>query len=155
MTSIKIWLKSTNGWQRIWFLVSLLGVLYFCLLFPFQEYAKGNSYRYKTLWETEAEMDKSECYPYMNLPFNQLVEPGYPKVGEGCYHIYTYRKFAPDNKPFTKEEYQRNFESESRLRILGLCIEGFFISIVLSAFGYGLGALVSWVIKGFKKPDGN
>ena len=151
MSNIKNWLYIANGWQRIWFVVAVVGVLYFSLVWPFTENSSGNQYRYQRLRDIEAEMSKPECAVYMNQPFSQLTQPTFPTKGEGCYHIYTHRKFLANNKTITKEQYLNDFESEYRQRIFESSLAGFLMATTLSALLYGLGVLVAWVVKGFRK----
>ncbi|MFM9991601.1 MAG: hypothetical protein ACKVOY_09225 [Burkholderiaceae bacterium] len=153
MTSLKIWLKSTNGWQRIWFIGTIAGLLYYCVLFPLQEAGKGNSYRYDTKWKVEAEMKKPECAPYMSQPFNLLTEPSFPKTDEGCYYIYSHRQYADGNKSITKKSYEADFESEYREALFTYFGIGLVIATVLSLLIYGCGVLVAWVLKGFKSKE--
>ena len=151
MNNIKNWLYIANGWQRIWFVVTVAGVLYFSLLWPFTENSSGNKYRYQRLRDIEGEMSKPECAVYMSQPFSQLVQPNFPTKGEGCYHIYTHRKFLANNKTITKEQYLNDFESEYRQRLVESSVAGFLMTTFLSALIYGLGVFVAWVMKGFRK----
>lgn len=155
MSSLKAWLKTSNGWQRIWFIGSVAGLFYYCVLFPLQEAGKGNSYKYDTKWKIEAEMKKSECAPYMSQPFNQLTEPAYPNTDEGCYYIYSHRKYSDDNKSITKESYEADFESKYREALYTYFGIGLVIATVLSLLIYGCGVLVAWVLKGFKSKEGD
>ena len=150
MSIIKNWLYIANGWQRIWFVVAVVGVLYFSLVWPFTENSSGNQYRYQRLRDIEAEMSKPECAIYMSQPFSQLTQPNFPTKGEGCYHIYTHRKFLANNKTITKEQYLNDFESEYRQRLFESSVAGFLMATTLSALLYGLGVLVAWVVKGFR-----
>ena len=151
MITVKTWIQSTNGWQRIWLIGTIAGLLYYCVLFPLQEAGKGNSYKYDTKWKVEAEMKKSECAPYMSQPFNQLTEPAYPNTDEGCYYIYSHRKYSDDNKSITTKSYEADFESKYREALFTYFGIGLFLATILSALVYACGALVAWVIKGFKR----
>lgn len=153
MQSIKSWIQNSNGWQRLWLVSSVAGVLYFSLVWPFTENSSGNQYRYQRLRDIEAEMSKPECAVYMSQPFSQLAQPNFPTKGEGCYYIYTHRKFLAGNMTITKEKYLNDFESEYRQRLVETSVAGFLMATTLSALLYGLGVLVAWVIKGFKKKE--
>jgi hypothetical protein len=152
--SLKQWLADANGWRRIWFVATILTLIYFCLLFPFTQSSDGNAYRYRTKWAIEAEMKNPICAEYMNKMFSELKEPEYETNGkDGCYNIYSHRKYLKDNKPITEDEYLTNFEKEHWERILGFAVMGLISAIVLSAFVYGVGVVTSWIIKGFKKSE--
>lgn len=93
------------------------------------------------------------CAPYMSDDFNKLVEPKYSTDGSTCYHIFNHRKYSDDKKPVTEKQYQDDFNSKERetwLLYIGL---GFLIATFLSVFVYGVGFVISWIIKGFKKSD--
>jgi hypothetical protein len=152
--SLNQWLADANGWRRIWFVATILTFLYFCLLFPFIQSGDGNAYRYQTKWAIEAEMKNPICAEYMNKSFAELREPEFDTNGKnGCYNIYSHRKYLKDNKSITEDEYQSNFEKEHWERILGIAAMGLLFAIVLSAFVYGTGIVISWVIKGFQKSE--
>lgn len=154
--TLKEWLSAANGWQRIWFVASALMFLYFCVLFPISESGEGSTYRYRIKWAIEAEMKKQECASFMSQPFSQLAEPEFDATGkDGCYNIYMHRKYLENNKPITEKEYLSSFEYEYWERLLGFAGMGLLIAVVLSALLYGIGAVVSWVINGFKKANSN
>ena len=149
MTALKIWLKTANGWQRIWFIGTVTGLLYGCFLFPFEEASKNQAYEYDRARNIYAEMKRPECAPYMSQPFNQLKDPAY-STDTGCYFIYTHRQYEDKNPPVTQQSYADNSESEYRKKLLILLGVGLFVATVLSASVYGAGSLVAWVIKGFR-----
>lgn len=151
MTSVKNRLENSNGWQRLWLVCTVTAYIYFCVFMPFIEVEKNSSFRYETLFKIEAEMKKPECASYMNLPFNQLVEPSIEKIEEGCIYIYSHRRYSHTKQPITRQSVGDDFTSTHRQNLLEWFVLGLLFSTFLSAFAYALGALVVWVTKGFRK----
>lgn len=151
--SLKQWLIAANGWQRLWFVGSVVCFLYFVIIYPLTESDKGRSFRYEMLWAAEKEMKNPLCAPYMSGAFEKLIEPEFSTDGSTCYHIYSHRQFSDDKKPITESIYQQRFQSREReawLMFIGL---GTFISTFLVGLMYGVGIVVSWIIRGFKRSD--
>ena len=149
--SLKLWLIDANGWQRIWFVCSVVCFMYFIVIFPFMETKRGNSFRYERLWAAEKEMKNQICALYMTEEVGKLAKPEYSNDGSTCYHIYSHRYYSDDKRPITETIYQEYFGSNEReiwLRCIGL---GFMLATLLTASFYGLGVVTSWVINGFKK----
>ena len=150
--SLKEWVSTANGWQRIWLVVSSITFIYFLLLFPFIEGGKGNDFRYSQKRAIETEMVKKECLRFLTAPFEQLEEPEYDIDGKvGCYHIYSHRKYYDDHKPFTAQEYESWFEYEYWTRFFSFLGIGFLFAFLLCATAYGVGYVIAWIRKGFKK----
>jgi transposase len=151
MQIIKTWILNSNGWQRLWLVVTITGYVYFCLLMPFLESEKSSSYRYQVLSSINSEMKKPECASYMNLPFDQLVEPSFQQTDEGCYYIYNHRHFSDTKQPITPKSVGDKFTSDHRQNLLEWFLIGLLFSTISAAVLYSLGALTAWVIKGFRK----
>jgi hypothetical protein len=153
LKSLKQWLTNANGWQRIWFVSSVVCFLYFITIFPLSEINRGGSFRYERLWAAEREMKNPMCALYMSEEISKLVEPKYTTDGSTCYHIYSHRVFSDDKKPITEAIYQERFSSNENkmwLKNIGIgCIVAFF----LTAFVYLVGVVTFWIIKGFKKRE--
>lgn len=151
--TLKQWLVNANGWQRIWFVSSVVFFLHFIIIYPLMEADKGRLFRYEMRWAAEKEMKNPICASYMSEEFGKLAEPMYSTDGSSCYHIYSHRRYSSSQKPITKNMYEDYFsvnEREIWLEYMGL---GFMLASLLSGFLYFLGLVVSWVIKGFKKSE--
>jgi hypothetical protein len=148
--SLKQWLIAANGWQRIWFVCSLITILYYAIIYPIQESNKGSSFRYQMLWAAEREMKNPLCGTYMQGDFGTLIEPKYSEDGSTCYNIFVHRKYLEGNKSITESSFNENFKKEERERWLMHIGIGLLISTMFSALLYGLGVIVAWIIKGFK-----
>jgi hypothetical protein len=153
MQTMKNWLKNSNGWQRLWLVITVATYIYFCLFMPFNETSKTSSYRYQVLNNIYSEMKKHECAPYMNLPFDQLDEPSLPRTTEGCYYIYNHRQFSETKKPITPESVGDKFTSDHHQSLLEWLLIGLLFSTISAALLYSVGALTAWVIKGFRKKE--
>jgi hypothetical protein len=150
MQKIRIWIKNSNGWQRLWLVGSLAGLFYFSLIMPITETNLRSSYwneRHRVLTE---ESKKPECAAYMNLPLNQLVTPPFM---EGCYHIYSHREVSKNKQPITLNSVKDELDSDYRKLLLDWFLVGTLLATLLSALVYGLGTLTAWVIKGFRKKE--
>ncbi|MFN8774078.1 MAG: hypothetical protein ACK5ZQ_14015 [bacterium] len=154
VNKLKNWLQNANGWKRLWFLLSAFGLFYMAVINPFVLIKDSNLSRYEYKWAVEKELKNPECLPFSTKPFAELSEPEYQdKDGnKGCYHIYNYRKYYNQTKvPYTSADLDSDFTSAHWDQILAL--SGFFsmVAIVLSALVYFLGAVVAWVVRGFRK----
>jgi len=153
MQTIKTWIRNSNGWQRLWLVVTVAGYFYFCLFMPFNETGKTSSYRYQVLNSINSEMEKPECASYMNRPFDQLVEPPFPLTKEGCYHIYNHRQFLDAKQPITPKSVGDKFTADHHQSLLEWFYIGLFFSTISAVLLYSLGSLTAWVIKGFRKKE--
>jgi hypothetical protein len=154
IAKFKDWLLKTNGWQRIWFVTSALGFTYFILLFPIIESNKGSNYRFDTKWAIEKEFKKKECIPYITQPFESLQEPEFDLSGDtSCYNIYSYRKYSENHSPISEQNYQNEFSrNEWNIYFIALSL-GILIALFLAAFSYGIGFVIAWIIRGFRKTN--
>ncbi len=149
MLKIKTWLEQSNGWKRVWFVLTILGLLYSLYLSIFNN---NQSYYGETYSKNDIQQDfqKSECKPYIYESVEKLKEPEY---GENCYTLYIHRKYglSKDIYPYTEEIYLKelNFKYWSGLGILFLAYS--LISLFLSGIAYLIGWVIYWIIKGFKK----
>lgn len=148
--SLKLWVKEANGWQRIWFVCSVICFLYFIVIYPVSETNKGSSFRYEMKWATERAIKNPNCARYMTDDFMKLVEPEHSTDGSTCYQIYLHRQFSKGNASLTYESFQQDFKSGERERWLNYMVIGALTFAFISGFFYGVGLVVRWVIKGFK-----
>ena len=151
--SLKQGLIDANGWQRIWFVCSIVCFLYLIIIFSSTKSKEEDLFRYRELWAAEKEMKNPICAPYMSEEFSKLVEPEYSDDGSTCYHIYSHRRFSDDKKPITETIYQQHFRSEVYERWLTWTGIGFLLSTFLTGFVYLVGVVTSWISKGFRKID--
>ncbi len=154
MNRIKNWLRTANGWKRVWFVLSAFGLFYIVLINPFVLSNQSSLSRYQYRWAVERELKNPECRQYSIKPLVELTEPEYQDSdgNKGCYHIYNYRKFNnPTKVPYTSDDLDSDFRHEVWSEILGLSGLGAVGAIVLSTLVYFLGVVVAWVITGFRK----
>lgn len=154
MNRIKNWLRTANGWRRLWFVLSAFGLLYMILINPFVLSNQSSLSRYQYRWAVERELKNPECRLYSIKPLVELTEPEYQDSGgnKGCYHIYNYRKYNnPTKVPYVSDDLDSDFRREVWGEILVLSGLGAVGAIVLSALVYFLGVVVAWVTTGFRK----
>jgi len=149
--SLKQWLIAANGWQRIWFVSSVLCILYGVIVFPMSETNRDSLIRYEKLWAVEREMKNPVCASYMNDAFEKLTYPDYSTDGSTCYHIYSHRKNTEHRSAVNEATYQQYFKSGEREIWLTYIGVGAFMSTLLSALVYGIGVTISWIISGFRR----
>jgi len=154
MNKFKNWLRTANGWKRLWFVLSAFGLLYATLVNPFVLSSQHHLSRYQYRWAVERELKNQECQLYSIKPLAELSEPEYQdsEGNKGCYHIYNYRKYNnPTKAPYTSDDLDSDFRREIWGDILVLSGVGLIGAIVLSSGVYFLGVIVAWVVMGFKK----
>lgn len=154
MANLKAWLQAANGWKRLWFVLTALGVLYCFLINPFVLSSKSSLSRYQYKWAVEKELKNPECQPFSKKPLSELTEPNYnnSEGREGCYHLYNYRHFHNQTTiPYTQESLDSDFTKEIWGELLTLSGVGGLIAGMLSATIYFLGWLVAWIVAGFSK----
>jgi hypothetical protein len=149
--SLKDWFSEANGWKRIWIVSSVISLIYFVIAFPLAETNKGAVVRYEGLWAAEREMKNDLCLPYMKDSFDTLVEPKYSTDGSTCWHIFNHRRFSEHKSKITEALFQEEFSNNERSIWVKYILLGLVISTLLSLFAYLCGAIVSWVIDGFRK----
>jgi hypothetical protein len=149
----KEWLKDSNGWQRIWFVATLVVISYFVFVFPFVETGRHNIFRYEQYRAIEKEFLREDCARYMSERFENLEVPNFSVNSDtGCYRIYRERESLPDHKPITPDDYRKEFESAHWDRFFVAMVSGLLFAALLSAIFYGFGYVVAWVLKGFRRP---
>jgi hypothetical protein len=73
-TRLGNWLRRANGFQRLWFVLSIVLILYLTFVNPFV--IRGSdlpAYQYK--WAVEREFKNPQCHPYLTERFEKLREP--------------------------------------------------------------------------------
>lgn len=147
MKKIKEWLNSANGWQRLWFVCSLLFILYSAVIWPLN---KGGVMSYRDYFVIESLEKNPECHVYFNKSFSQLVKPSYDHT---CYDVYSAREIYGDSIPgeFTSEKYLDRLREIHNKHIMEGRLIGLVGSMVITILVYGAGWVFAWIIKGFKK----
>ena len=144
--SIKEKIASANGWQRLWLVTTVGCFVYFAWIVPIQQMDEMNVFRYKEKWAVEEEMKNPVCKDYMLKPFDQLE-----KSTDACYNIYVEREYAENNAQLTPESYKKKFREDQSSRLMTYIQTGLIVAVALSALLYAAGAVVAWVVSGFKK----
>lgn len=148
MSKIKTWLDQSNGWKRVWFVLTILGLLYsvYLSIFDNNQTYSGISYFKNDIHE---DFQKTECKPYIYESLESLKKPD---ILDNCYYIYLERSVLPkDIHPYTEDTYLKelNFKYWSGLGSLFSVYS--LITLFLSGIVYLIGWVIYWIIKGFKK----
>lgn len=150
---MKNWLKKSNGWQRLWLVLSLLGFLYAAGIEPFLSWGRTSQYRYERVWRVEQQLRNPNCKEYVEKPLASLREPN-RSLGDqdGCWELYSYRKiWQPDTVPLTAEALYDELNRSRWRYIAGNSIALGLFAILFSALVYWAGVIVAWIGRGFKK----
>lgn len=153
MKKITSWLQNANGWQRIWFVLSVITFLYGSVVFPFKTYNENSRWLYEFRGAVARNLQNPDCNDYSTKPIDQLSEPEYFREGEkGCWHLYTYRKSNnPMTIPYTLETLDHDFNKERWSEILSNSVSFGAVAIVFSALIYWFGVVIAWVVVGFRR----
>lgn len=154
MSKLKSWLANANGWKRLWFVTSVLALLYAVVIAPFQLTSDSRMSEFKYKWAVERELKRSECIQYATKPFSELQEPAYIDAdgAKGCYHIYNYRRFHDQvTVPFTQKVLEENFSAQRWETLFGISAVSGFVALIAAGLVYFMGWVFSWVLGGFRK----
>lgn len=146
---LKTRLKRAHGWQRIWFLVSVLGVLYGIFIFPFVTDTHIREAESQHGFAIKNEMENPICQVYMTAPLNTLIQQPY---GNPCHHLYMHRSHSSEKgqQPLTKEGFAAEVQRELWLRLSLGALFGCIGALLISALVYFVGFLLAWVAAGFR-----
>jgi hypothetical protein len=153
ISAVKNWLKNSNGWQRLWLVLSLLGFLYAAGIEPFLAWGRTSHYNYELVWKVEQQLLNPDCKDYAEKPFASLQEPD-RSVGDedGCWRLYSYRKiYKPKTLPLTAEALYEELHRSRWEYIRDNSIALGLFAVLLSALVYWAGVVVAWIGRGFKK----
>ena len=135
-------LQRLNGWQRLWFVISILGLLYavwFALADGKEQYGfKG---------EVLLEFDRPECKAVIAMPAGRKLEPS-PGLNSPCWNLYLYRSIYPDART-NANAYVEHMGSLQRSRALETFAFTFVVWLISVGALYLAGKVVAWVLRGF------
>ena len=146
---MKNWLAKANGWKRLWFLCSCIGLFLSVFIFPFTLTAEYNSQVAEFSDKVAGDLRNSSCEPFAIKLFKELVEPDY---SDGCWHLYTHRNSRNDldNIPYTLEKLNKTTSREIwRERFVALGLFTAF-TIIISGLSYLFGVTIKWIYLGFR-----
>jgi hypothetical protein len=107
---------------------------------------EATAFEYKTKWAIESEMKDPACKEYMLKPFDQLEYST-----DRCMNIYFKRSHAENDVPLTAESYAKKFKEDQRSVWMNNMQIGLIVATALSALLYAAGAVVAWIVSGFKR----
>lgn len=150
----KSWLQRANGFQRLWLVLSVLFVLYMTLVWPFSQSLDMIGAEITRIG-VEGDLDNPACKPYQEKPLSELREPPNPRTNipstSTCWWLYKERQRKHyELPPYTHEILRADYPKWEGM--LGYSATGLVLSIMASALAYGVGAVVAWVLRGFRHP---
>lgn len=147
MEKIKEWLSNANGWQRLWFVGSLIFILYSAVIWPVNN---GGAMYYGDYFKIGPLEKNPECQVFFDKPFGQLAKPSYEHE---CYEVYAAREIYGDSIPgnFTAEKYLNRLREIHDNHIMEGRLFGLVGSLLITILVYGSGLVFAWIVKGFKK----
>ena len=149
MIKLKTWLQNSNGWRRLWFVLSLISILYMILINPFVLNNQNNHIKYEWKWKVEDDYKNPVCKSYIERPIKSLTKPEYES---SCRYLYLERSNQEhDVYPYTLEKYESDFEWREWENILVIMGGGLLITIIISGLVYFFGVIINWIRIGFKK----
>jgi hypothetical protein len=148
---VTAWLQGANGFQRLWFVLSVLLLFYLALVNPFVLTANNNQFNYKMKWGVEQDFANPQCQPYLNKPIADLAEPPYSEKSN-CRQLYNHRKYGRSSEalPYTREMYEREFFWDWWDPILKLSAVGIPVALIIAAMVYWTGKVIAWIVRGFR-----
>ena len=143
-----------NGWQRIWFVLTVLVWIGFAVVYPAYVTAQSASRAERTFGPSiRAEYESGKCKPFINEPIATLIEPDTNSPAPNCWHIYTSRTVDSSQglpaTPYTIEQFGANNRAKA-WEVFRTGFDPISILVVLgSAMVYSVGWLISWIRRGF------
>jgi len=135
-------LRRLNGWQRLWLVVAIVGLLYaawFALADGRQQYARQG--------EVLLEFDRPECKVVIDMPAGHKLELN-PSLERRCWNLYLYRSIYDDART-NANAYAEHMGSLQRARALETFALTFVVWLLSIGFLYLAGLVVAWVLRGF------
>ena len=136
-----------NGWRRLWLVATAAVAIWFVVVWPVQVLKDMEVSRYSYDRDIETEFASGQCRAYQAGPLTKLREPGF---SEGCWHIYTSRKYD-GTIPYTLEAYKSSNSAKSREQYLYALAMGAVGAAIVSGLVYFFGWLVGWILTGFRQ----
>lgn len=143
-----------NGWQRIWFVLTMVIWICAAILYPAYMVAQSVMKLDESIGRPIlAEYASGKCNSYISEPLASLTEPDSNRPPPNCSYIYNLRtidsKRGLTETPYTLEQFKANNQAKAWEKFRS----GFDPISILVALGsvvvYFLGWLIAWVRRGF------
>jgi hypothetical protein len=131
-----------NGWQRLWFVMAILGLLY-AAWFALADGAKHYGFKGEVLLE----FDMPECKAVIVMPAGHKLSPG-PGLNSPCWNLYRYRSNY-SNARSNPQAYVEHMGSLQRSRALETFGFTFVVWLVSFSLLYLAGKIAGWVFRFF------
>jgi hypothetical protein len=151
--NIKKLINRTNGWQRLWVVLTSLGLLYFSG-WKSWEASVPLDWQIEERYKIEEDFKNPACKAYAEKQLTEINPPEWDQFKSTCWHIY----IARDKKqgvsyslPYTLKQYEDDVSELTSYRVKIVAFKGLVIVLISSALTYVLGLLCGWVMSGFRK----
>jgi len=143
-----------SGWQRLWFVTTILAFLFAGLIYPVAVISQGNpgqrAYRDMLLKDLSAE----KCRPYVTQPIGELREPPALLYGMDCSALYLSRKAASrDIHPYSVEIYDKREAARKLEGLFPLMVLSSSLTLAASVLVYAFGLGIAWTRQQFSETD--
>ena len=152
---MKNWLKKANGWQRIWFVITSIGLFLSIFILPFVLYLFTISELRDTEWRIIKQIQTPECLSFRIKPMKNLSLDD--SARKNCLSLYLFRKSSdyPNNTPITAEKVTKAINEKIWKNIFAGLALLLSLTIITSGLVYGLvkysNILIKWIYKGFRE----
>lgn len=131
-----------NGWQRLWIVISI-GLLLYLLPDIYSVTVKGFLSGIDDD-QIEAGYKNPACKTVVEMPLQGELDPS-PEYGTPCWPVYMYRNLHLDAPP-TANDFRIHVYKR---KLIAVSINlGVWLALVAAL--YAAGAVVAWVIRGFR-----
>ena len=155
---MKNWLRKANGWQRIWFVITSIGLFLSIFILPFVLSWDINIGERREQRKIINQIQTPECLPYTIKPMKELKPiKATGSDYEACGSIYYFRKLSdyPNNTPITAEKVNKAIVEKMWKNIFAYLAILLSLTIITSVLVYGLvkysNIFIKWIYKGFKE----
>ncbi len=135
-------LQRLNGWQRLWLVIAVLGLLYAAW---FALVDSGKYYGLKG--EVPLGFDMPQCKAVIEMPAGNKLQPE-PGLDSPCWNLYLYRSIYADARS-NPQDYADHMGSLLRSRALETFAFAFVVWLLSIGLLYLAGKVVGWVFRGF------
>jgi hypothetical protein len=145
INKVNRWIKSANGWKRLWLVLSLALLVYNMVVVPIKLVHWPNDYN-----EVVGAIKNPICRPYLTERIENLSEPDSANLDGICILLYRHREiYVEDLSSYSLDLYIKETRQKYLLGFIMASTFGLILSIFLSAAIYFLGLICNWIRIGF------
>jgi hypothetical protein len=107
--------------------------------------------QHRVEYQVIAGFENPQCGLVIQMPAGSKLSSE-PKYDSPCWHLYLYRSIYEDAKQ-TKDGYIQHMNSQQNIVIAQTVVVALVLWLLGVAVAYGLGAVVAWVVTGFRSNE--